>query len=782
MKEKFFIMATSSIMKLISIFFFSLSIVVHISAQNILAGTSLNPSVVRAIDINENNEVAICMTDIFGATENLYLHTFEEWQLEHSGFKFSLDDANLRYILGLKYENYTYKGALITTNNSQDPFPDGISLFSFDSQSGDYWLKKIDGVVVAPENGGDFVSEISGIQSVFAIASPENFPSGMLPTLFQFIKLNEFGELLNGKIYQFTDDVFNGGVASSVIGLKKTAADFYYTGVTIPQANNSTRSSFITQFNLDLIPLNRVKFSNHEMSTLITDSQNNLYWLGKTTESYSFTDNSENSILIKLNANLEVQWSKVYHAENFEYSDSSIEIMPNGNLVLSYSTYGAFPTVLATLDSNGNIISEKGYPFYEPNVYVLPDGSLLLQTQKEFNEQGDLSFRQIIAKTDINGDFDNCETFPTCLQVNEINVELEDFPITVIEEIDELEDRNATIEPYTFNYSDYCNTVPPPNPQFTIPDTLCAHTCFRPTDLYNHFAHGTHWSISKDTLLAEWSDSLSVEFCIAEKGTYEIRQSIWFLGCEYTESHTVEIVAPQEFMESENDYVCEEPPYLLSLPMGFQYADIQWSTGETSTEIEIYESGMYSVTATDTYCQIIDTIALSFLADSLSPPYLTLPSDTILCGQSFPFYLSPQSDYSTVFSLENAEEQDSIIFLNTAGPHEVSVVIENCVFSEQINIESKNCEIVYLPNVFSPNDDGINDIFRPEGIYFQSQNLRIYDRWGNLLFSERGESLEWNGELNGQKLGTGNFVYVFEYLNLLTNEKEVVSGDLLLLR
>jgi gliding motility-associated-like protein len=283
-------------------------------------------------------------------------------------------------------------------------------------------------------------------------------------------------------------------------------------------------------------------------------------------------------------------------------------------------------------------------------------------------------------------------------------------------------------------------------------------------------------------LLTEWSDSLSVEFCLEESGTYQVEQSIWFLGCEYTESHELVVVKPQGFLESENDYLCEEPPYILSLPPGFEYNNIEWSTAETSAAIEIYTSGVYSVTATDDYCAIEDTIILNFLSDSLSSPYLTLPDDTILCNQSFPFTLRPQSDYSDLFAQVNEGNLDSIILLSTAGQQEVYVEIENCLFREEINIVSIDCQVVYLPNVFSPNDDGLNDVFRPEGIYFQSENLRIYDRWGNLVFLEKGEDIEWNGETNEQRLGTANFVYVFEYLNLLTNEKEVISGDLLLLR
>src|SRR6056297_207939 len=81
-------------------------------------------------------------------------------------------------------------------------------------------------------------------------------------------------------------------------------------------------------------------------------------------------------------------------------------------------------------------------------------------------------------------------------------------------------------------------------------------------------------------------------------------------------------------------------------------------------------------------------------------------------------------------------------------------------------------EDIFIPNVFSPNGDGINDFFS----LFASpgsgsiRSLRIYDRWGNQLFERQNIPINapaagWNGRVNGAPMTPGVYVYAFEFLN-----------------
>jgi gliding motility-associated-like protein len=86
-----------------------------------------------------------------------------------------------------------------------------------------------------------------------------------------------------------------------------------------------------------------------------------------------------------------------------------------------------------------------------------------------------------------------------------------------------------------------------------------------------------------------------------------------------------------------------------------------------------------------------------------------------------------------------------------------------------------------MPNAFSPNGDGVNDIFRiPERVFLQLDEFSIFDRWGNRVFSTHNISEGWNGTFSGNPVNAGTFVYYIKG----SNEKGSVllTGTVLLIR
>ena len=65
---------------------------------------------------------------------------------------------------------------------------------------------------------------------------------------------------------------------------------------------------------------------------------------------------------------------------------------------------------------------------------------------------------------------------------------------------------------------------------------------------------------------------------------------------------------------------------------------------------------------------------------------------------------------------------------------------------------------ILLPNTFTPNNDGLNDVFEVQGKFVDSNEVLIYNRWGNLIYYN-GESLGWDGTTNGSKAPPGNYSY-----------------------
>lgn len=69
---------------------------------------------------------------------------------------------------------------------------------------------------------------------------------------------------------------------------------------------------------------------------------------------------------------------------------------------------------------------------------------------------------------------------------------------------------------------------------------------------------------------------------------------------------------------------------------------------------------------------------------------------------------------------------------------------------------------VYIPNTFTPNNDGINDIFTPVGYAIEDLSMEIYDRWGLLIFKSSDTQKGWDGTVKGAKGAQGVYIYRVE--------------------
>lgn len=92
--------------------------------------------------------------------------------------------------------------------------------------------------------------------------------------------------------------------------------------------------------------------------------------------------------------------------------------------------------------------------------------------------------------------------------------------------------------------------------------------------------------------------------------------------------------------------------------------------------------------------------------------------------------------------------------------------IYNCKVSVDIFVKISLADNVYIPNIFSPNEDGVNDYFTIYSVHSPGKivDLHIYDRWGNMVFFAEGSDINneekgWNGTLNGKPLPSAIYVY-----------------------
>ena len=98
-------------------------------------------------------------------------------------------------------------------------------------------------------------------------------------------------------------------------------------------------------------------------------------------------------------------------------------------------------------------------------------------------------------------------------------------------------------------------------------------------------------------------------------------------------------------------------------------------------------------------------------------------------------------------------------------------------------------EGVFVPQIFSPNGDGTNDVFMVYGDLSQISRIKVfqtYDRWGEKLYDGRNltpndESSGWDGRLNGREMKPGVYVWYLE-VEFINGSTLVKKGDITLVR
>lgn len=251
-------------------------------------------------------------------------------------------------------------------------------------------------------------------------------------------------------------------------------------------------------------------------------------------------------------------------------------------------------------------------------------------------------------------------------------------------------------------------------------------------------------------------------------------------GCSNSNSQTTTVVPFLLSSSSSNILICNgEAINLVSSGEG----NFLWNTGDTTQTIIVSPTvtTIYSVTASNFCVHKIDSITIN-----VNPlPVITISNDTtILLGNSVnlntmggTFYSwSPQSGLSC------SDCPNPIATPQSTTTYSITISNANgCSVTKAITITVKDDFEIFIPDVFSPNGDGENDILYVRGTGIKEFNFVVYDRLGEKIFESNSLSLGWDGTYKGSPLNSAVFIY---YLSAtLFNDKKIkTKGDITLIR
>ena len=226
------------------------------------------------------------------------------------------------------------------------------------------------------------------------------------------------------------------------------------------------------------------------------------------------------------------------------------------------------------------------------------------------------------------------------------------------------------------------------------------------------------------------------------------------------------LITLREAVDAADDIqICEGESFQLAAS-DVDDATYEW-TGPGNTLLEeqfpmidnaqVNMSGNYAVIGIVSGCATFP----SFLNVDVKPfPRPDLGDDAVICVDLLEVDLDA-GEYVSYRWQDNSTENPFSV--SGGGDFSVSVVDEfGCVGSDSLTLIQQCPTDLFIPNVFSPNGDNQNDEFKILGGDIRSMELRIFNRWGELVFQTNNPEQGWNGQLQNAELAP-NGVYIFKY-------------------
>lgn len=190
----------------------------------------------------------------------------------------------------------------------------------------------------------------------------------------------------------------------------------------------------------------------------------------------------------------------------------------------------------------------------------------------------------------------------------------------------------------------------------------------------------------------------------------------------------------------------------------FLDAKYLWNTGSTDSIIEIHQAGQYIVEAIMDNCILSDTMLVIDTQKNYSDH-----TDTIICQDASLVLSTP---FGGQYRWSDNSSKPTLT-IEQSGWYAVTVTNECGQFVFSTTVEEKDCTCyLYLANVFSPNQDGINDLL-PLNISCEYpvmiDEFLVFDRWGNQVYNlQSNTEIDWDGTFNGSMLPSGVYVWQME--------------------
>ncbi len=269
----------------------------------------------------------------------------------------------------------------------------------------------------------------------------------------------------------------------------------------------------------------------------------------------------------------------------------------------------------------------------------------------------------------------------------------------------------------------------------------------------------------------QWSTgSLANSIIVNSAGLYWVEVDNF--GCKKRDSVNV-FTKPSPVVNLGSDTVlCDIQTMLLDAANNG--ASYLWHNGSTQPRFSVSSPGIYHVAVNINGCYSFDTVTVAY---NYKPMFSLGPNKAICNSNSL--LLDPGVNNANYLWQDGSTYPTYLV--RQTGQFSVMISNECGSLSDTVIIQKGGCEL-FIPNSFTPNGDGKNDIFRPLTFgNFNFYEFTVFNRYGKVVFSSNDPKKGWNGNYMGKDQDAGTYVWkcIYQIDKMMKNTE---TGTVILIR
>lgn len=281
--------------------------------------------------------------------------------------------------------------------------------------------------------------------------------------------------------------------------------------------------------------------------------------------------------------------------------------------------------------------------------------------------------------------------------------------------------------------------------------------------------------VTEDASITWNTGSSDLSISVTDEGTF------WALAenndCSFSDTIAVATTPVPDLILSGTESLCPGEDGIVS---AISSAPVNWTTGDTDSEILINQPGVYTATATNAEgCSKQESVFVV----GLSLPRIDPIEDLLKCQEEEFILVKAVSSDDANLEWSNGSSANSARY-SDPGSHYVELSNACGRTREEFQLGEKECfDLFFLPTAFTPDGDGLNDLLKPQIDDFITYELQIFNRAGELVFESKDPNEGWNGSFQNDEYFCPAGVYGVRYsIDFGENILKEGFGSVLLIR